>query len=62
MGVDSIWTGLGLPRVEMSVWDRLELSDKLTSVSNKSEKKALAKVVRRAYYRSYYIRHYFILC
>jgi len=54
MGVDSIWTGVGLPRVEMSVWDRLELSssEKLTSVSNKSEKKALAKVVRRAYYRS----------
>ena len=47
VGIDSIWTGLGLPRIEMDPWQRLEIS-----YNEKIKKKEMMKIIRRAYYRS----------
>jgi hypothetical protein len=40
-GIDAIWTGKGLPREEMSYFERLDLPETVTDV----------KEVRRAYHR-----------
>ena len=50
LGIDSIWTGLGLPRMEMDPWQRLEISHAHNEEMMK-KKKELLKVIRRAYYR-----------
>lgn len=62
LGIDSIWSGIGLPRPEMSPAERLGLflsaadhdssSSGDSNNSSSSNKKSLAKRVKRAYYRS----------
>lgn len=53
-GIDSIWTGIGLPRMEMSYEERLGL-DTIDSISgskdSSSEKGYNKKQLRRAYYK-----------
>ena len=52
IGIDSIWTGVGLPRAEMAYPMRLGLSSLPTR--GEGEGKEFSKVVKRAYYRYYY--------
>eukprot|EP01036_Dinobryon_divergens_P029658 gene29658-38784_t len=51
LGIDSIWTGLGLPRMEMDPWQRLEISHVRNNKEVMTKKKELLKIIRRAYYR-----------
>ena len=51
LGIDSIWTGLGLPRLEMDPWQRLEISHVRNNEEVMKKKKELMKIIRRAYYR-----------
>jgi hypothetical protein len=55
LGIDSIWTGVGLPTIEMAPSTRLGLLipsiDELKERNEEGEKKRVLKVIKRAYYR-----------
>jgi hypothetical protein len=56
LGLDSIWTGIGLPTIEMAPTERLGLLipsvDELKARDAEGEKKKVLKVIKRAYYRA----------